>query len=34
MVEAFGDVPADLPGRLVEDGTSTLRPLAGYAGIY
>jgi poly[(R)-3-hydroxyalkanoate] polymerase subunit PhaC len=34
VVEAFGNVPADLPGRLVEAGASTLRPLAGYAGTY
>jgi polyhydroxyalkanoate synthase subunit PhaC len=30
VVEAFGNVPGDLPGRLVE--TSALKPLAGYAG--
>jgi polyhydroxyalkanoate synthase len=34
VVEAFGNVPADLPGRLVEAGTSALRPFAGYAGTY
>ena len=34
VVEAFGNVPGDLPGRLVGAGTSALRPLAGYAGPY
>jgi polyhydroxyalkanoate synthase len=34
MVEAFGNVPADLPGRLIEAGTSALTPLAAYAGTY
>jgi polyhydroxyalkanoate synthase len=34
IVEAFGNVPADLPGRLVEAGTSTLKPLASHAAAY
>jgi polyhydroxyalkanoate synthase len=28
VVETFGNVPCDLPGRLVESGTSALKPLA------
>ena len=31
MVEAFGNVPADVPGRLIEAGTSALTSLAAYA---
>ena len=35
VVEAFGNVPGDLPGRLVEAGTSPLEPLAGtYANLW
>jgi polyhydroxyalkanoate synthase len=34
VVGAFGNVPADIPGRLVEAGTSALKPLADYAGTY
>jgi polyhydroxyalkanoate synthase subunit PhaC len=34
MVETFGNVPGDLPGRLVEAGTSALKPLTDYAGTY
>jgi polyhydroxyalkanoate synthase subunit PhaC len=33
-VEAFGNIPADLPGRLVEAGTSLLDPLGGYTATY
>jgi polyhydroxyalkanoate synthase subunit PhaC len=35
VVEAFGNVPADLPSRLMDAGTSTLRPLVGpYANLW
>jgi polyhydroxyalkanoate synthase len=34
VVETFGNVPGDLPGRLVEAGTSALKPLTDYAGTY
>jgi class III poly(R)-hydroxyalkanoic acid synthase PhaC subunit len=34
VVETFGNVPGDLPGRLVGAGTSALKPLTGYAGTY
>ncbi len=35
VVEAFGNVPADLPSRLVDAGTGTLRPLVGpYANLW
>ena len=33
-VEAFGNIPADLPGRLVEAGTSVLDPLGDYTATY
>ena len=34
VVEAFGNVPADLPGRLTEAATSALEPLASHAASY
>jgi polyhydroxyalkanoate synthase len=34
LVETFGNVPGDLPGRLVDAGTSALKPLTDYAGTY